>query len=265
VLAGRIWVLATGLALLAILVALQLYLNARYRRIVNPGLALATVFALVLVTATVGLLNAQGEHLRKAKHDGFDSVLSLSRARAISNSAHTDESRFLLDPDRADAYEQVYFDKSESILYVAADGVDEYYGGLDQAVAAAGRRNIPFFSFYGTEARDLDGTGPTWSAFRTVLSTYQQVQHDDQRIRQLVRAGTSQAATAALLGEARSDYDRYDRALVSLTSLHRQTFDGAIRAADRGLRRWNVLLPAGAAIIILLILAGVWPRLSEYR
>ena len=39
-------------------------------------------------------------------------MLSLSRARAISDNANADESRYLLDPGRADTYEQVYLDKS---------------------------------------------------------------------------------------------------------------------------------------------------------
>jgi hypothetical protein len=265
VLAGRIWVLLTGAALLAILAALQLYLNARYRRIINPGLAAATVLTLILVSATVALLNRQAEHLSTAKHDGFDSAISLLRARAISNNAHADESRYLLDPGRDDPYEQVYFDKSESILYVPADSLGAYYGGLDRAVAAVSPGKAGFLGFYGTEARRLTDSDPRWTAFRSVLSTYQTVQHDDRQVRRLATSGDRGQAIETFLDSESRDFDTYDRALVSLTTLHRQAFDGAIHAGDRGLRGWNALLPVGAAIIIVLILGGVWPRLSEYR
>jgi hypothetical protein len=266
VLSGRIWVLLTGLALLAILVGLQLYLHARYRRIINPGLALATVLTLILVAATVTLLNGQARHLKTAKHDGFDSVLSLSRARAISNNAHADESRYLLDPGRAETYEQLYFDKSQSILYVRAQGLDDvYYGGVDRAVATAGPSKVDFLGFYGTEARTLTGSDPKWTAFRSVLSAYQTMQHDDRQLRRLVASNDRQRAIETFLDSEARDFAAYDRALVSLTAQHSQAFDGAIRAGDHGLRGWNALLPAGAALIVVLLLAGVWPRLSEYR
>ncbi len=66
------------------------------------------------------MLSGQADHLRKAKEEGFDSILALSRTRAISNSANADETRFLLDPGRADAYEQVYLSKSQTVLYLKA-------------------------------------------------------------------------------------------------------------------------------------------------
>lgn len=266
VLAGRIWMLLTGIALLAVLIGLQLYLYVRYRRVINPGLALATVLTLIFLATAVTLLNGQAEHLRKAKQDGFDSVLSLSRARAISNNAHADEGRYLLDPGRAETYEQLYFDKSQSILYVPAQGLDDaYYGGVDRAVAAAGPGKAGFLGFYGTEARTLAPADQKWTAFRGMLSAYRQVQSDDRRLRRLATSGDSGQAVETFLGSDSRDFAAYDRSLVSLTRLHRQAFDGAIGDGDRGLRGWTALLPAGAALIVILIVAGVWPRLSEYR
>jgi hypothetical protein len=51
-----------------------------------------------------------------AKQDAFDSVLALSRMRAVSYDANADESRYLVDPARAGQYRQAFLDKSQQVL-----------------------------------------------------------------------------------------------------------------------------------------------------
>jgi hypothetical protein len=260
VLAGRAWVLFAGAVLIAILVWLQVYLAVRFRRLVNPVLALATVASLVLIAVTAGLLTSEAGHLRNAKNDGFDSVLSLSRARAISNNANADETRYLLDPARADTYEQVYLDKSQEILYVPAGNLTTYYQQIDQR--PAGRS---FMGLLGVEAEHVTLPGQKAALDRT-LRGYQGVQRDDSRLRSLARSdGGRHAAIVLRMDTASRDFGTYDQALVSLTALHQKAFESAIRAGDEGLSGWNVGLPAAAMVIAVLVLLGVRPRLSEFR
>ncbi|GAB3970122.1 protein kinase G-activating protein GlnX [Actinoallomurus acanthiterrae] len=259
VLNGRIWVVLTGLLLIAVLLGVQWYFVRRFRRLVNPFLALATVGTLVLVAVSVALLSSEAGRLRTAKEDGFDSVLALSRARAISNSAHADEARYLLDPGRADTYEQVYLDKSQTILYVPAGNLDTYYAQVDQKVGGS-----DFLGFYGTEAHHVTLPGQQ-EALRKVLSGYQKVQANDRSIRQQATGGDRRGALSTKLNAGTGDFGDYDTALVALKDLHGRAFDKAISAGDHGLRGWNIILPGAAVLLIILILAGVRPRLSEYR
>jgi hypothetical protein len=261
VLNGRVWVALTGLVLIALLIGLQLYLAINFRRLLNPLLALATVGTLALVIATIGLLSTEAGHLSKAKNDGFDSVLSLSRARAISNNANADETRFLLDPDRADTYEQVYLDKSQEIVYVPAGNLGAYYGQLDSSLS----RHSGFMGFFGAESGHVTLPGQR-AAVDATLSGYQQVQHDDRDVR--ARAATVSGGHDAIvtrMGTASRDYARYDTSLVSLTNIHEKAFEGAIRDGDHGLSNWDLLLPGAAVVIVLLVIAGVRPRLVEFR
>jgi len=108
----------------------------------------------------------------------------------------------------------------------------------------------------------------------SVLSRFQQLQTDDQRIRQLTEAGNDRQAallfTDRTAGSPGYDFDQYDQAVVSLIATHRGTFDQMIRAGDRELGRsvlgsWAVLLPLAALGAIVLVVAGVWARLREYR
>jgi hypothetical protein len=261
VLAGRAWVLLAGVILIIVLVGLQGYLALHFRRLVNPVLAVATLASVVLIAATVGLLTSEANHLRKAKKDGFDSVLSLSRARAISNNAAADETRYLLDPDRADTYEQVYLDKSQEILYVPAGNLRQYYQQVDQRAAA----HRGFMGFLGLEAQHVTLPGQNGALDRT-LQGYEAVQHDDGRLRSLATtAGKRHDAIVLRMSTASQDFGTYDQALVSLTAIHQKAFTGAISDGDDGLSGWNVGLPVAAIVIAALVLVGVRPRLSEFR
>ncbi|WP_412515672.1 hypothetical protein [Actinomadura madurae] len=273
VLTGRAWVALTGLIVLLFLIATQLYLMRTFRRVLNPALVLATLGTLVLTAVGAGLLTAHAGHIRKAKEDGFDSILQLSRARAISHSAFGDESRYLLDPGRADTYEQTYLDKSLSVIYPDLGdkpvNLENYYAGLEQKAGAykSGQRTVGFLGFFGDEARTA-GTGREGDALAKTLAAYRAVQRNDAEMRRLASAGNRTAAVDLRMGRNSStirDFDDYDSALSALTAVHQDVFDEAIEDADGGLRGWNAVPPIAAAVIAALIIAGARPRLAEFR
>jgi hypothetical protein len=264
VLLGRVWVGVAGVVALVVLVLFQIYLTRRFRRVINPAIALSTVAVLVLTVLSVSLLSREAENLRAAKEDGFNSVISLSQARAISNSMHGDQSRFLLDPEKADTYEQVYLDKSKRVLYAPDSGnLDKYYAGLTKEVAGYPEKD-DFLGFFGAEAQAVTTTAQG-SALEAMLRSYQTFQQDDKRLRQLVVAGQKSQAITHTMGALSDNFETYDQALVKLTDLHRKAFDKAIGGGDAALGGWNVLLPVAALVAAALVLVGVGPRLSEYR
>lgn len=112
----RITFLLTTLVLLALLTTLRLYPFSRFRRMINPGAAAAS--ALVLVVLVTGLveISSQREQLRIARHDAFDSVVALTRARAVSYDANADESRYLLDQAGADGHERHFLVTSQQLM-----------------------------------------------------------------------------------------------------------------------------------------------------
>lgn len=271
VLSGRLWVALAGLAVIAALAALQFFVTVRFRRRLNFALAVVTLGLIFLAVSAVRLLSGEAAHLEAAKTSGFDSILTMSQARAIGNSLHADESRFLLDPGRADTFSVAYLDKSQAVVYVASGNLREYDTALGAAMRAyrANPRAVGFLGFYGDEARAHPGPAVT-----AALSRFQQFQADDQRIRQLAGAGQDRQAVMLLTGRTAGssgyDFDQYDQAVVSLIGQHRATFDQAIRAGDRELGRsalgnWAALLPLAALGAAVLVVAGVWARLAEYR
>ncbi len=262
VLAGRAEVLTAGGVLLALLVWLQLYLARIFRRVMNLALAFATVCVVGGVSAVALLLTYEANTLARAKHDGFDSVLALSRARSISNSANADQGRFLLDPARSDTAAQTYLDKSQAVLYVDAGRLEAYDAGVDAAIGTYLRthRDPGFLGFLGQEARSRRS-----SALDRLLADYRQLQVDDAKIRQLVATGQAREAIEERMGPALSDAEQYDTAMMALIAMHGRIFDHAVHSGDRAVRggRWPV--PGAALGIAVLILAGLRPRIIEFR
>jgi hypothetical protein len=68
-LVARTWVAGSGTVLLALLLILHVYLARRFRRIINPSLATATLLAAVLTIWGVVLLTHEADHLRVAKEE----------------------------------------------------------------------------------------------------------------------------------------------------------------------------------------------------
>ncbi|MBX6768728.1 MAG: hypothetical protein IRY90_16530, partial [Actinomadura rubrobrunea] len=275
VLAGRLRVGLTGALALVLLAALQVYLAARFRRLVNPALALATLGTLAFAVLGVGMLSAQAGHLKRAKEQGFDSILALNRARAISHSAFADDSRYLLDPGRADTYEQTFLDKALSVLYVDPGerplNLETYDDLLPDAVRSFGRApggpRVEVLGLLGEEKGKRLGPSEQ-SRLHATVQAYQRVLDDDRRMRELAVRGDRRAAIELRMDRASgaiAAFDAYDRQLALLIQAHQDAFDRAVRASDDGLAGWDALPTAAALVLAALVLAGVRPRLAEFR
>jgi len=268
---GAWWTVLTGVALLAALVSLQFYLALRYRRIINPALAAATLVSLVLTAASAAGLAAQTGHLRVAKADAFDSIIALSRARAASDDANADESRYLVDPTRAARYQQAFADKSQQLVQLSGAGIFQYDAALAGALDAyrASHADVRFGGYVGVEFRNITFAGER-AAAEKALAAYQVYERDDRRIRSLNRAGNLRGAiafdTSYAPGNSNWAFTQYDNALVALIAINQRAFTGAISAGRQDLNGWTWLIPGAAVVLIsILVLAGVRPRLAEYR
>ncbi|MGW4404002.1 hypothetical protein ACWEJ6_08210 [Nonomuraea sp. NPDC004702] len=243
-------VLLAGLLALGCLIWLQIFLARRFRRVFGPALLVATLATVVSLILGVNVLGQDQTDLRTAKTQGFDSVLTLAKARAISNSMQGDQSRYLLDKDRADTYEHTFLDKSQTVVYFESGNLTQYHAKV-AADAGAARGML------GPELTGPEGT--------RVLDAYRAFQQADTSFRALALDGRTAEAVTAKLGPVTAAFDAYDRALVALAERHERTFDQAIDAGENALDNLWRLLPFAIAGIGLLMIAGVWPRLKEYR
>ncbi|MEO3807768.1 hypothetical protein ABGB17_02055 [Sphaerisporangium sp. B11E5] len=256
---GWISVAVTGLLTLAVLIVLQVYLSRGFRRTVNVPLLAATVVVGALTVAGVAVLQREGTALTSAKDNGFNSVLALSRARAIGNTLYGDQNRYLLDPERADTYEQVYLDKSQAVLYVPAGNLDKYHNEVARLKAAGRQDGLGFLDVEAAGGLVMPGQR---AAFTQVLERYQAFQRNDGDVRRAAAAGNRQQAVSLVMGPA---FTEFDKALQDLVALHDRELRRAVDDGDGALAGWDWLPPAGALAAVALVLIGVRPRLAEYR
>lgn len=269
-LTARIWTAVIGLALLAALAGSQLFLRRRFRRRYDRALLAATVLVVGLLLASTAQLSFEAERLRTAKEDAFGSVLALSQARAVSYNSNADESRFLLDPQRADQYQAAFAAESRQLVDLGDVGIAGYDAALAKALDAyrADHGDVRFTGYFGTEFRNITFPGERTAAERTVTA-YQAYQRDDRRIRDLVRQGRLDDAiafdTSAAPGGSDWAYGQYATALDALIGINRGAFSQSIAAGEDGLSGWTPALWATTAAVTGLVLLGVRRRLAEYR
>jgi hypothetical protein len=273
---GMLWVGAAGTVAVAVLLGLQSYLRVRFRRRFNASLLAATAAAVLLTGGVVLTLTASGGHQRDAKEEGLDAAMALSRAGAIATDMQADQSRYLLDPDMADNYQQVYLERAQQVLYRPADNLEEYYAAVDGVVAAYPELPGPDGSdpedpgtlgYLGQRARDalLPGQG---DALAEVLESYKALQDEDRALRSAAGDGDLRGAVDIRVGVAHPDdgaFHAYEDALAELSDLHKDAFDRGIERGDAALAPWTWLLPAATVLLLALIVLGVRPRLAEYR
>jgi hypothetical protein len=267
---GIVIVAVTGALLLAVLVLTQLYLFRRFRRLVNPPLAAATLIAIVLVALTAAGLSGESEHLRVAKQDAFGSIIALTQARAVSYDANADESRYLVDPLRAGQYQQSFLTKSQELADVGNAGIFQYDAALAADIRAydASNSDVKFGGYLGAEFRNITFTGERAAAVRTLLA-YQVYERDDRVLRALAKKNLA-AAVAFDIGTARGQSDwafnQYDAALSSVIAINSNAFTSAVQAGEGGAADSDIAIyVAGAALLAGLVLFGVRPRLAEYH
>lgn len=250
---GIFLVVVAGVLILAALVAFQLYLTKRFRRIINPALAAATVLALVVTIAAAVHLSAEKTHLTVAKADAFDSVLALTQAKAVGYAANADESRYLVDPSRAAQYQQAFSAESQQLANVGNVSIFQYDAALAADISAYDKNNddVKFGGYLGTEFRNITFPGERAAAVRALLA-YQVYERDDRRLRTTAKTDLA-AAVAFDMGTSpgQSDwaFNNYSAALSSVIAINQNAFTAAVTAGEGG-GIWDAALPAAAAALL---------------
>ncbi|MEU4932899.1 hypothetical protein AB0G54_41525 [Streptomyces yokosukanensis] len=262
--------LVLGVLLLAVLGLLQWYLARRFRRILNPGALAASVCTLLAVVLGTQLLSASATQLRVARHDAFDSVVALSRARAIAYDANADESRYLLDPGRHTQYEESFLAKSQQLYGLKGATLSTYDAEL-AGTWQAYRADHHDLRFTGEFRRELDNVtfpGERAAAERTVQA-YAVYQRDDRTVRALLAAGKEREAAEFCMGwepdTSNAHFGVWMSALNRVADINRAHFTSSVdagRAGLGGLLPWAGGLLGAAALLTAL---GLRPRLAEFR
>jgi len=243
---GFPWAVALlGLLTLLALLTAQVLVFRRSNRVINPGLAAATVLLVISVIWSVAALGASAGQVEIGRRDGSASAAVLTDARRAALQSRADEALTLIARGGGDAY--------EADLKKLLDGLTgpDGRGGLladaaRLAPAEADRAAVADARDHATRWRELHGkvrdndAGGDWDT-AVMLATTPNPDNATEAFGKLDAALTS----ALRLADARVDRqaERAGRALTGLTLA-------------------LVLLTAGQVAAVLL---GFRPRLREYR
>jgi hypothetical protein len=256
-------ILLSGAGLVGILVALQLFLNARMRRTINPFLLLATILAIGSVLDTTRIFLSTGHHLKVAKEDAFTSLHALRQGRAIAYSANAAESRYLLDKAFASSHEQAFFRHVERIAKLP-QGMT-----YDRLLAEVRSGKLPtgFSGFMADGLNNITFKGERESAVKT-LDMFVRYLAIDTQIRQLETSGQHQAAVTLCIGtnpgQSNWAFEEFKKAHSETMNINKDEFDLAIAASFNTLNGFEVKMPVLMGAIALFTLLGLRPRMREY-
>jgi hypothetical protein len=250
-------ILVSWLAVLAFLVVAQVLVAKRFRRVLNLGLALATVVALVSGALTLNRLDASSDHLTSAREQVFDSVHVLARARATVESARQAQGQFLLDP-AAGTDAQADFDKHVSrLLRVQGSNPTDVTDVAEASTLPDGAGG------YLARVASPGATNPEPESVRQVMVSFGAFLNEDAAMRDLVTSGGLGAATALYMdGRA---YGDLNDAINAAQGIEQEAFDDAAGAAADAAAPLGDINLVSAPAIILLALLGLFQRLREYR
>jgi hypothetical protein len=260
------FVLISALGLVGVLIALQIFLNLRMRRLLNPMLLGATAIALLFIGYTVRALVSTSNQLKVAKEDAFESIHALWQIRAISYSANGDESRYLLDSANAAKHEQAFTSKVEKLaqlpdVVVFRQAVAE----VKQAVDV--KEKVRFKGLFADTLNNITFAGEREAVVETLeaFSVYFEI---DRKIRQFQQNGNRAAAIALCIGnnpgESNWAFERFDRALDRTLAINQLAFDTAVDKGFKEMEGFEILTPIAMGAIATLTLFGLLPRTKEY-
>ena len=268
---AQLRVAVVGALLVATLVSIQIQLRRRQRRRLNPALLAGTVIALLVSVLGLTALGNAASQLYVAKQQAFDSVIALAEARAVSDDANADESRYLLDPQRAEQYQQAFLAKMQTLArFGDATDLVSYDGDLATAVQQYQVSMVVLFDgYFSTGLTNLTFPNAqntaklTFGDFGTYLTA-------DQHLRELATSGDRAGAITFDIGTAPGDSDyafnAYDSHLAALIQINQTAYTTAIDDARSGLSGWSAPVPIiGALLVVALLGLGLWPRIAEYR
>ena len=271
---------------LALVTAVALYLGNRYhaRRFRRRLSLLSGGIVIVLALGGIGLstqLNTAYQ-LHYAKQEAYDSVNALTMARAVSDDANADESRWLLE-GRDPALQTSFFQKVGAVASVpgvsasaAAADPSAYYSGLSTAVgalrldaAADSVSGVTIGGYLGTELHNLTFGGEGQAAYAATAAFNAYLQ-DDATIRADAGSGNLAAAVALDIGtqpgQSNYTFDQYTAKLGAVIRINQAGFTAGVASGESGTDAavWASMI-VGELLLVLFIVQSGLLRLREYR
>ena len=241
--------------LLAFLVIVQLVMARKFRRSINPALAVATLVALAAGGFALTRLDASSSDLTAAREESFDAIHVLARARATLVSARQSQGALLADPARA-VQAAAGFDAQ-------ADRLFRVQGRNDVAGIAATGEVPDGAGGYLANVAAVDSAAVQEGAVSDALVAFGAFLEEDAELRGMATAGDREGAVAFY--DQGTAFRQLADAIDEAQAIDQATFDRRVRDASDAAALVGPLGLVAAGAVLALVLIGTYQRLREYR
>ncbi|WP_034263804.1 hypothetical protein [Actinospica robiniae] len=274
-------VLGLALATASAMMLGNRYHARRFRRRLS-WLAGGAVVCLVLGFLGLATQSHAAEDLEDAKKNAYDSINALTRAKAVSDDANGDESRWLLE-GRTPALQASFFQNVSSVAALpdvssdaASSDPQAYYSGLSSAVsavhldaAANSISGVQFGGYLGAESGNITFPGEGQAAYDAAQAFNAYLQ-DDAAIRADAGHGDLAAAVALDIGtrpgQSNYTFGQYMAKLAEVIQINDTGFSSGVSAgeSETDAASWTTML-VGEALLLMAIARSAHVRLREYQ
>lgn len=235
-----LWVAIVGILTIGLLVAAQIYTARRTNRILNIGVACASVLVMILLVWTLGRFVTEQDALVRSQREGSDSVVVLSAARLLTLQAQTNSSLALAEPGTGAAFLTEF------------DAVMRRLGGADGRGGLLG------------EAREIATRTSSANVINKLSGRFAEFNTVHHRVRVLDDGGEHTKAVALSLDEEAAASHRLNKEIRGTITVARRRFDNAATDARAGFSALAVALTAAILLGVVLTFIGLQRRIGEY-
>jgi len=233
-----------GVATLAALVAVQLWLFRRTHRILNVPLLVASALVAVTFAVTLSAFTAERARLVDGRDHGFVPMTEIAQARVLGLRAWGDQSMSLIARGDGAALDEDA-DRVAARLGYTPEGEPIDDGVLRTITDASVERGVP-------------GAG--------IEQRWQDYQKISIKVRGAVRhAGKFADARKLALNDGATAFGRFDTAADEAFLASQARFNGRLAAAGDRLTGLAIVVSVVSALCLLLTLIGIQARINEYR
>jgi hypothetical protein len=233
---------AVGASVLALLLATQVLVTWRSRRLLNVGLLGATLLVAALGTWTLVRIDGQGSALVRSQREGSDQLIVLSRARILALRSLSDDNLRLIErgTDTSDLEEDF------AAVTTMVGGTDGSGGLLGTAAGLAARTG---------STTQIERIRQQWTEYMAVHA----------RVRELDDAGEYRDAVELAVSDQAAAQLAVDQGLDSEITLAEARLRTSAADASRHLRWLAATVAVTVLVAALLVVTGLWVRFKEYR
>jgi hypothetical protein len=236
-----VFVVVAGVLVLLLLLGVQFFVTHRTNRILNIGLAGASVLIIVMLVWTVTRFASEQDALVRAQRNGSDQMQVLSAARFLTLRAQSDDNLAHVERSAGDTYLED-FDTFSARL-----GGQDGTGGLLGDARAIARRT--------GDQDNIRRLSAQFAAFRDEHDLVRDLDADADYESAVQRLLTTEAAASRAL----------QTGLTRQITQARQRLDTAAGHARGGFDALAIAIPLLIVLAGVLVLIGVERRIAEYQ